>query len=388
VLGIPHFIEKYASMAKFVSRGGSGPSFFNDTLASALTVVIPTRNRSAQCAAQLEMLRKCGVGCRILVADSSDAAQAADVRRACGTQADYVHFDPALRIIDKWNEVIPLVETPYVVMTPDDDITFPHAIAASLQALIDNPDYAAAHGYVLNFGVHHDYFDIHSTFSFTPTISDDDPLNRHYDLMRRYQPFIWAVFRTQTFASALKAAAAIDGTIFQEITFMNTAVLAGKVMRLPVVYAMRGPEESLSAKSEIDPFFWYLRDAGGFFAHYHAYRNKLADQVRSMGLTVKSGASVEQLLDVIHGTWLGRAVNVGMINHTARHLLGDDIAAIVPEPVWSGWRDVANDDQVHDSGKKKRKYVWRAAVMTAGDGEVDIGAEEIALVEQQLDFYR
>ena len=245
VLGIPRLVEKYASMAKLLSRGGTGTSFFNEKLTAALTVVIPTRNRAAQCAAQLAMLRKCGVGCRILVADSSDVAEAGQVRAACGANADYVHFDPSLRIIDKWNEVIPLVETPYVVMTPDDDITFPHAIAASLQALIDNPDYAAAHGYVLNFGVHYDYFDIHSTFSFTPTIDDDDPLKRHYDLMRRYQPFIWAVFRTQTFADALKAAAGVDGTIFQEITFMNAAVLAGKVMRLPVVYAMRGPEESL-----------------------------------------------------------------------------------------------------------------------------------------------
>ena len=156
------------------------------------------------------------------------------MRKACGGIADYQFFDPATRVIDKWTQVVDGIKTPYVVMTPDDDITFPHAIEAALEALIDKPNYAAAHGYVLRFGAHHNHFDIHGVFSFTPSISDDDPLRRHYQLMRRYQPFIWAVFRTPVFSAALHSAAIVEGAIFQEVMFMSTAVLYAKVMRLPL----------------------------------------------------------------------------------------------------------------------------------------------------------
>ena len=355
---------------------------------SILTIVIPTRNRPAHCAAQLRFFRDCGVRYRIVVADSSDSPKAKSVRTACKGIADYRYFDPQTRVFDKWAAVVGTIDTPYVVMTPDDDITFPHAIDAALDALRENEDYVAAHGYVLRFGMHDNIFDIHSVYSFTPTIGEDDPLRRHYQLMRRYQPFIWAVFRTAAFTAALQRAAEVDGAIFQEITFMNIAVLQGKVMRLPLVYAMRGSEESLVPLAEVNPFFWFLKDAGLFFGHYLAYRNRLAQTIRAMNIPIPDDAKLEQLLDIVHGTWLGRAVDVGMINHTARQLLGDGLPAIYVAPQWPGWRPPERSDLVHVSRKNRREYVWREAVVAAEPRtEIAIGADEMANVERQLDVY-
>lgn len=366
----------------------AGPSLL-DSGEPLLTIIMPTKNRPAQCAAQLRFFRDCRVRHRMLVADSSDAAEAALVRKACKGIAEYRYFDPTTRVTDKWGQVVSEVTTPFVVMTPDDDITFPHAIDAALQSLIDKPDYAAAHGHVLRFGTHYDHFDIHGVFSFTPSITDDDPLRRHYQLMRRYQPFIWAVFRTPIFAEALRRAAMVEGAIFQEVAFMNTAVLHGKVMRLPNVYAMRGSAESLSAKADTDPLFWYLKNANQFFGLYGAYRIALSENIRAMNIRVPNNTDLTQLLDLVHGAWLGRAVDVGIINHSARILLGDALDPIQVPPEWAGWRAIEATDVVHKSAAIRREYVWREAVAAAEPrDEIDIGAMEMASVERQLDFYR
>jgi len=352
-----------------------------------LTVIVPTRNRPVQCAALLRFFRECELPYRILVADSSDEPQA--IRNACRRIAAYRYFDPATPVIDKWAQVVDAIKTPYVVMTPDDDITFPHAIAAALDALIKNPDYVAAHGYVLRFGIYNSSIDIHGVFSFTPTISDNDPIRRLYYLMQRYQPFIWAVFRTPVFTAALQEASKVEGTIFQEVAFMNMAVLEGKVMRLPHVYAMRGSDESLTQSPEVDPFRWYLDDAAKFFARYSAYRNTLAQTINAMNISVPENGRIEQLLDMVHGTWLGRAVDVGQINHTARQLLGDDLPPIYIGPEWAGWRAIGPADVVHKSAARQRDYIWREPVAAAQPrDEIAISAAEMDLVESQLDFYR
>ena len=54
----------------------------------------------------------------------------------------------------------------------------------------------------LRFGLNACDFDIHSVYTFAPSIEHDDPLVRHYQLMRRYQPFLWAVFRRDILESA------------------------------------------------------------------------------------------------------------------------------------------------------------------------------------------
>src|SRR5205807_7396174 len=129
------------------------------------------------------------------------------------------------------------------------------------------------------------------------------PLRRHYQLMQRYQPFIWAVFRTNIFAGAMEAARNVDGIIFQEITFMGAAALAGKIARLPTIFSMRGMEESLTTREESHPFFWFLHDADSFFRRYADYREGLARHIVNRGIEIPSGTKVAQLLDLVHATW-------------------------------------------------------------------------------------
>ena len=361
-----------------------------------LTVIVPTHNRPRHCAAQLRFFKACGLRHTIVVADSSHPAESEAIRAACAGVAKYIHFDP--RMADKYLAAVRSVETPFVVMCPDDDITLPHAIDAALTYLTQNPKYVVAHGYTLRFGLHNSYVDIHSVYSFTPSISYDDPLARHYHLMRRYQPYFWAVFRRNVLLSVLEAIQPISSPLFRELMFMNAAVLEGKVAMLPMIYALRGMEESHTPIVASHPLFGFLHDAESFFSMYLAYRNTLASYIRKRNIAHKSHfrdptsgvkeSTLEQVLDIVHATWLGREVDVGQINHAAQVLLGEPLPPLRGDPVWPGWRNIGKGDVVR-SGRDGRRYVWRRAVVEAEPKEeIIIGNDEMARVEQELEAYR
>jgi glycosyltransferase domain-containing protein len=372
---------------------------------SPLTIVIPTRNRARYCLALLRFLRANGLAHPILIADSSDPTDAELIRLHCAGDAHYTSSAPATDMFTKLAQVAASIATPFVVMLPDDDVTFPHAIEACLAYLQANSDFAAAHGYVLRFGINDNDVDIHNVFSFTPTIEAQHPLYRLYYLMQRYQPFIWAVFRTEIFAAAMHVSAATRGTVFKELAFMSHAILSGKVARLPIVFAMRGMEESHTNSTESDPFLWFLRDPSSFYTHYAAYRNELIDFIRSKQRDeakseqrsetaysspfFQQGVAPETLLDLIHATLLGRTIDLGTVNHQVQLLLGEPLPPIIPGKQWLGPKPEEPGDIVNSSNVANRRYIWRRAMMEAEPrDEITINAEEMRRAETQLDRYR
>jgi glycosyltransferase domain-containing protein len=361
-------------------------------ISRTLTIVIPTRNRPRHCLAQLRFLRACGVAHPIVIADSSDEEAAECIRAQCAGAADYRFSNSAVDMTRKLAEVIQYLETPFAVMLPDDDITFPHAIDGSVAHLQAHPDYVAAHGYTLRFGMRDNDIDVHDVFGYTPTIDAERPLRRLYDLLRRYQPFFWAVFRTEALALVLEAAAMTQGALLKELAFMSRATLKGKVARLPAIFAMRGMEESLTPAVEVDPILWFLHDSGSFYRRYSAYRDALAAFVRadsSLLAGLPPTTLLEHLLDLSHATLFGRAVDVGMINHQVQLLLGEVLPPIRPAPQWPGWRTPEPGDVIHYSQRADRCYIWRRSVIEAEPrDEIIITSGEIATVEQQLEAYR
>src|SRR5262249_13802537 len=149
-------------------------------------------------------------------------------------------------------------------------------------------------------------FDIHAVSNFAPTIDADAPLWRHYRLMSRYQHFYWGVFRTGVLASGLKAAQAMRGIVFREVTVMNTAILQGKVALLHGIDGLRGTEQSHTPIAESHPLYWAIQDGESFFRNYLVYRNALAQFIRERAIAIPQGSGLEQLLDVVHATWWGR----------------------------------------------------------------------------------
>lgn len=355
-----------------------------------LTILILTRNRPAHCAAMVNFLKRQSVTYRIVVADSSDAELADKLRTSCPAGTDIRTFDPKIPFVDKVIAAAEAADTPFVALIPDDDVTFVHALQQCADYLAANPDSVAAHGYVLDFGIHDKAFDIVRVRWFTPTIGEEDPLERLYHLMRRYQPFFWAVFRKDVLLTALRHTPKTNMIFLQEMTFMATVALLGKVARLPCIFSLRGMEESLTPLSQTHPFFALLDDTDVFFRSYGQYRDSLAEFIeRNIRPISCEPAKLRHTLNLIHAISFGPALDLGMTNYTVQQLLGAPHPPIKMPPQWTGWRERQSGDIVGKPGSNGRRYVWRRDVLEAEPrDEIVIAADERARIERALEFYK
>ena len=371
-----------------------------------LTIILPTRNRPELCKAQIHFLQGCCVPHRVIVADSSDQPDS-DVMKACTGLIEYRQFDPSMPLETKTESLARSITTPYVALITDDDISLPHAIDACLGHLEQNPEYVAAQGYVLDASVADSAIDVHGVRWFIGDIADSTPLQRLYELMRRYQPFYWAVFRTPAYIRAVEAANAAQGAFFKELAFTAAITFLGKSARLPMVQTLRTNDDSQIPIAQGHPFHWFLKDAQSFFAGYARYREHLLELLQALSGRKASRQKAptqrirqmfrrvddvhvqqdrnRQTIDLIHASYFGREIDTGMINHAARMRLGERLAPIVPpKPAVPG--SAAKGDVVHLSSIPSRHYVWRSAVVTE-QPEVKITEQEMARVEAALDEY-
>ena len=352
-----------------------------------LTALIPTRNRSDNFISQLRLFAASSFPHPIVVADSSDAEHAARIRAASAGRVQFHSYPPETKFFDKLANAVATIDTPYVLLAADRKITFPHAVEAALTHLLQHDDCVGAQGLVIGFGRHGDDIDINRVVFFTPAIADDDPLQRHYHLMRRYQSWQFAVFRREPLIAAIAQARTVSGAMFEEVMFMNASVLQGRLVRLPHIMTLQTVEQSFNPLTRIDPLYWFLDNSRSFFRHYILYRNSLARFIAARRITVATDCDLHQLLDTVHAVWLNYNFDHGVLNHATRRFLGDDIPPLPhPRPPLP-WRPPTGDDVVHAT-KHGRRYIWRGEVLSAEPREeIEISVEEIARVERQLDWY-
>jgi glycosyltransferase domain-containing protein len=353
-----------------------------------LTIIIPTRNRVELVASQLRLFAACDFRYSLLVADSSDAAHARSISSLVGRAGEYRAFDPDVPFYDKLAQAVESAKTPFVLLVPDRKVTLPYAAQDALDYLLRHNDCAAAIGYVLGFSDEDGIIDINRVVFFTPTIGEDEPLQRHYHLMRRYQVSLWAVFRAGPLAKAIAAARSVRGAVYQEIMFMNALVLQGKLCRLPAIFSFeRAGDASFTPVSRSDPLYWFLDDSRALFQHYIAYRDALEGLVRELGIVPPDTSELTQLIDVIHGVWMSQNFHSGVLNHAAELLLGYPVRPLDNPRKPPDQRPLAAGDIVHATGGK-RSFVWRDSVLSAEPRhEIAISAAEIRRAEAQLTSY-
>lgn len=355
-----------------------------------LTIIIPTRNRPTHCAAMVNFLKRQNVPYPIVVADSSNSEFAEKLRNLCPPGTDIRSSDPSGAIVDKFIAAVDGVETPLVVLVPDDDVTFLHAIEQCAKYLNENPDAVAAHGYVLDFGIHEETFDIVRVRWFTPTVGEDDPLHRLYHLLRRYQPFMWAVFRKQALLTALRRSQEASMIVLQEMTVMGTAALLGKVARLPCIYSLRGMEESLSPLSQTNPFYSLIDNSDNFFAHYGRYHDLLTRFIeRDIRPISCPPDQLRHTLNLIHVISFGLELDLGTTNRIVEELLSASRPSVKVPPQWAGFRAPQPSDIYGPPDAGGRRCLWRKKLLEAEPrDEIVIAADERARIERALEFYK
>jgi glycosyltransferase domain-containing protein len=357
-----------------------------------LTIVIPTHNRPHHCTALLRMFKKCGFDFPVLFADSSSKADADALKDSCGQDAEVRHFSCDTIFVDKILSVLRSIRTPFVALHADDDILLPHAARAAVEFLTKSPDFSVAHGYTVDFSISNDIFDLTGVRWFTPSISEEEPLQRMYHLLRRYQPCYWAVIRRDIAEEAFATSQMIPQlTALREVASMVTMALRGKIERLPCIFSMRGTEQSHSKLSDVNPFYAMAEDSEGFFSKFGVYRNVLVDKMidaasAQNGARMMNGEKLRHAFNLMHAIQYAPEIDSGYLNYTLQRLLDPSM----PEPsALSQQRDFGvarRDDQVHRCDG--RTYLWRKELLTAEPRhEIAISREEIDRVEQQINHY-
>lgn len=207
-----------------------------------VTVIIPAHNRPERLRRLLDYYA--GTGIRIIVPDSSNDRYTGPTDEATTI---YIHR-PKLHFLLKINEILPMIETPYVLYCADDDFAVPEAIAQITDFLDHNPDYSIAQGHYLTF------VPTEKKITFRPRYirrfdsritSETSPARLKEKTEGIYAPLLYGVARTDAFRTIYSYCFDNNGKLrfknlfLAEEFFNNAMLIMGKYATLPCFFSAR-----------------------------------------------------------------------------------------------------------------------------------------------------
>ena len=244
-----------------------------------LSYVVPTHNRSLFLRRLLGFYAEVGCARPILIADSSDSAEASANRQAVASFEDrlnlhYNHYK--LGVIAKCRTAVENVSTPHVVFSADDDFQIPNGVDKCSEFLSENADYATCGGTALF--AHADQSKP-ATLRTYESVAAADPLRRLSQIsLGRYFCLFYAVHRTDQCLQRIQAAESYtnydSSRILPEVLLLQLIAFHGKVKLLDdIVYVRQGHEDSDSARLP------NVQDPNAFDDDFQSYQSPLSDQI-------------------------------------------------------------------------------------------------------------
>jgi glycosyltransferase domain-containing protein len=267
------------------------------------TLVIPTYNRPDQLARLVRCLAYQGAGFPVIVLDSSREEVHARNAAACAKSGLDVRVERFAEDIPPWEKFrrgAQTIRTEYSSLCADDDLLVVSAVARVTEFLDGHGDYSAAHGWYF-------HFHLNGGLGLTgiayqgPPIDANEPLARLRSLFSRYEPLTYAVYRTRVMTDALERTREVRSMLGRELLGGAVTVLAGKVMRLPLLYLGR----SLGPSGEyVDwhPAEFLLSSPQSLFEEYGRYRAAVLAWLSASGLA--AGEREKRIIDLIHLRYL------------------------------------------------------------------------------------
>lgn len=231
-----------------------------------LTIIIPTKGRTGRALAKAHFWA--GHGCTVHVLDASEDC---DIESYVGRLSRvHYHHDPAAKISSRLARVGSFVETPYVMVQPDDDVFLAGALRSIVDSLGNDPAAVGASGVAIK--LQQSGFGSYSMKVAYPQALKRAKQSGHTGrnlpgFMRHYYPsVIYGIVRTDVFKTVVKHLGNLKtGPYAIEELFFEMGVNGmGRVLTLPDVYWVRNPHvpsvESRKDRSSVkgnQP--WFLR---------------------------------------------------------------------------------------------------------------------------------
>jgi glycosyltransferase domain-containing protein len=273
------------------------------------TQLILTFNRPKMLARLLRYLANQGALFPIVVLDASSQDIQEQVGRIVTEQplrAKHRRFPAAARHGDVVRAALAEIDTPYASLLPDDDLVTPGGNDAALAFLRQHPDFIAAQGYYIGFTELDAETRLTGIQDANPSVAEATPLQRLIQYAERYQPMVYAVYRTAALRASFAAPVGIQNVMLLELLQAFLAIREGKLERVPIVYTLRRDDGSLRARRSIHPFWQFVDSPQRLLSDYAAYREALVDAFAAGPDGVMGSDAVTRCIDLIHARFLQR----------------------------------------------------------------------------------
>ena len=268
---------------------------------SMLTILIPTKNRSAFLTRLLRYYAKCGCPFPIRIADSSDSdhyARANEVLAAVSGRLDVERrYYPGISNLACLSDLSKRVSTPYVVYVSDDDLLVPRALEHAVAFLETHADYCAAHGDGQLFTIESDKAEglVTGTSSYAQRSAEQELASvRLVDYLSTYRPIVFSVQRADALKTSYQYVVDLKlDNSFGELLPSSLPVIRGKVKKLRTLYMARQTHGDMtSRKLNLDLFDWI--STPDWTSQWVGFRDCLATE-----LAQQDRLSVEQAREVV-----------------------------------------------------------------------------------------
>jgi len=259
----------------------------------SVTVVIPAHNRPEKLRRVLHYYLQTNIN--ILVSDSS--AMLFPYLNEF-PELNYYHF-PKEQFLRKINNILPYINTKYVVYCADDDFIVPQAIEQCIIFLELHPDYNSAQGHYLSFEMKKEkvYFSPGYLRNFDKDINQNLPSERLPEFRNLYASLLYSVIRATTFVEMYKKC--IEGerlkftNLFLAETYFNFfSLMSGKNRTLPIFYSAREKDYSSAAYSTVP--ISVLRSLPEYKEEFQNFFNILVNE-----LVAKDNVDIETAKDLL-----------------------------------------------------------------------------------------
>ncbi len=212
-----------------------------------VTILMPTLNRSSFVIRYLNYFHDNGFEGRLFIADSSNDEHFQKTSRAIAAinpsfEVRHLAY-PGLKIFECIQQMIPMVDTPYVMYMNDDDLIVPSSLKEAIAFLAKNPDYSAAGGEIvcchLNLNEDRDEV-LHTTRTSIRSFTAPEPSQRLIGLAERYSMILFSVYRSHCMKFMWPLDPRLkDVSMGSEVLPAMVLAAQGKIKKLDRIFTVR-----------------------------------------------------------------------------------------------------------------------------------------------------
>ncbi len=207
-------------------------------LSKSISIIIPTHNRSKYLERCLHYYKQNLSSIPLYICDSSKEKNLSEILLGL----NYEHC-PQKSFVEKVNDTLQKVQTPFVMLCADDDFFTLGGIKSAVEFLQKNAEYSTAHGIYTRFMKIKNEWVLFPLYEngLKNELESDDKLNRLQHLMQSYHPLFYAIQRIEvmqaTYDSFIKNG--ISNLNFVEFLMAIIPISFGKIKMLPQYYCAR-----------------------------------------------------------------------------------------------------------------------------------------------------